>query len=414
MAQRCICSGEQEVMAKLNKDSLAMVVLLGCITGLGPLSTDMYLASLPSLARIYHTDAATVQLTLSAFLAGFAVTQLLYGPLSDRFGRKPILLGGVAVFVLASLGCALAPSIEALVAWRFVQALGACAGVVLGRAVVRDLFDRERAARMMSMIAMALGLTPAVAPILGGYLHAFIGWQANFIAMAIIGLTLWLAVVFLLAESNSRLDPMATRLGPMLRNFATLLRSPRYRGYVACIAFSYGGLFAFISGSSFVLIGLFGVAETAYGYCFAMVVIGYISGALIGARLTVRFGVDRMLQLGVSLCALGGVLMATIALYAHGMGYSWHWLTLLLPMLLYTAGVGLTMPQAQAGGLQPFPQMAGSAAALMGFTQMTVAALVGIFVGHALNDTALPLACTIAAMGLLTAAAYWLIVRRAD
>lgn len=400
-------------MAKLNRDSLALVVLLGCITALGPLSTDMYLASLPSLAQLYRTDAATVQLTLSAFLAGFAATQLVYGPLSDRFGRKPVLLVGVMIFVLASIGCALAPSIEALIGWRFVQALGACSGVVLGRAMVRDLFERERAARMMSMIAMALGLTPAVAPVLGGYLHAHLGWQANFVAMALIGLALWLSIVLLLAESNQRRDPAATRIGPMLHNFATLIRHQRFRGYVACIAFCYGGLFSFISGSSFVLMGVFGISETAFGYCFGLVVIGYIGGAMIGARFTVRLGVDRMLQLGVGCCALGGVLMAVLALTAHQLGQSWHWFSLVGPMLIYTAGVGLTMPQAQAGGLQPFPQMAGSAASLMGFTQMTVAALVGIGVGHALNQTALPLAFAIAAMGLLTAASYWLIVRRA-
>ncbi len=399
-------------MAKLNKDSLAMVVLLGCITALGPLSTDMYLASLPSLARLYQTDTATVQLTLSAFLAGFAMTQLIHGPLSDRFGRKPVLLAGVAIFIFASIACALSPSIEALIAWRFVQACGACAGVVLGRAVVRDLFDRERAARMMSMIAMALGLTPAVAPVLGGFLHSYIGWQANFVAMALIGVSLWLAIALLLAESNTRLDPTATQPLPMLRNFGTLLRHQRFRGYVGCIAFCYGGLFAFISGSSFVLIGVYGVPEITYGFCFGMVVIGYITGALIGARLTVRLGVDRMLQLGVGLCAGGGLLMLALILYFNIQGGQGHWLAVVLPMLLYTAGVGLTMPQAQAGGLQPFPQMAGSAASLMGFMQMTVAACVGIFVGHALDGTALPLAATIAAMGVLNASSYWLIVRR--
>lgn len=400
-------------MRKLRAESLAMVVLLGCTTALGPLSTDMYLASLPALTQLMQTDAARVQLTLSVFLAGFALTQLCYGPLSDRYGRRPLLLGGIGLFVLASLACAMAESIEALIFWRLVQAMGACAGVVLGRAVVRDLFERERAARMMSMIAMALGVTPAVAPVLGGYLHHFLGWQSNFIAMAFIGLALWLAILLLLGESNRRLDPAATRPLPMLRNFARLLGNRSYRGYVACVACCYGGLFAFISGSSFVLVQVFGVTETLFGYCFGMIVVGYISGAMLGARLTMRLGTDRMLRWGVGICATAGAVMLLLALMGQGAGVRAHWLTLVGPMILYMVGLGLTLPQAQAGGLQPFPEMAGAAAALMGFTQMTSAAGVGIFVGHSLSETSLPLAGTIAAMGILTAASYWLIVRRA-
>lgn len=399
-------------MRPLPRESGALVFLLGCAIALGPLSTDMYLPSLPILIGLYDSTAATVQLTLSVFLTGFAVMQLVYGPLSDRLGRRPVLLAGTALYTLASIGCAFAGSIEWLILWRFLQALGACAGVVLGRAIARDLYEGAAAARALSMMAMVLGLTPAVAPIIGGYLHNWFGWQANFFAMAAAGGLFGLCVLVLLPESNQRRNPQATRIKPMLANFATLAHHGSYRGYVACVAFSYGGMFAFISGSSFTLRTVFGVSETMFGYCFVLIVIGYIIGGFIGTRLTYRLGVDRMLQLGATLCALGGLGMALLQLLNWMNGGGWHWISLVGPMMLFTMGVGLTMPQGQAGGLQPFPHMAGAAASLMGFTQMTVGAITGIIVGHALNETALPLSLTMAVMGVATLLSYQLIVRR--
>ncbi len=400
-------------MAKLHRDSGALVILLGCIIALGPLSTDMYLPSLPALTEIFAADAAAVQFTLSAFMIGFALTQLIYGPLSDRLGRKPVLLSGVAIYTLASLVCLLAPNIETLIAARFIQALGACSGVVIGRAIVRDLHERERAAQVMAMIAVVMAITPALAPIAGGYLHHYFGWQANFIAMACFGMALWLLVALFLAESNMRRDPNATRPGPMLRNFASLLRNPAYCGYAACVAAGYGGLFSFISGSSFVLIDVYGLPETAYGYCFGSIAFTYGCGAMIASRSAARLGLLRLLGLGSAFCLLGGLGMAALVLGTTALtdGASGHFLFVLGPMLIYMAGFAMIMPLAQAGALQPFPHMAGSAAALMGFIQMSAAALIGSAVGHALDGTARPLAFAVAFCALLGLAGY-LVVRR--
>ncbi|HEX6957247.1 MAG TPA: multidrug effflux MFS transporter [Ferrovibrio sp.] len=400
------------MMRALPRDSVALVVLLGCVTALGPLSTDMYLPSLPAMAAVFGADAAEVQLTLSAFLAGFAVTQLVYGPVSDRYGRRPTLLTGIAIFTAASVGCAFAGSIEWLILWRFLQALGACAGVVLGRAIARDFYEGAQAARALSMMAMVLGLTPAVAPIFGGYLQVWFGWQANFLAMATAGLLLGVCVLLFLTESNRHRNPAAIAVGPMLRNFAALIRHRRYCGYVLCVAFSYGGMFAFISGSSFTLSRVFGVGETVFGFCFALTVFGYICGGMLGARLTARPGVDAMLRLGTIFCACGGGMLALLQTYAWAEGLHWHWFSLIGPVMLYTAGLGLTMPQGQAGALQPFPRMAGSAASLMGFIQMTVGAVTGILVGHTLDATALPLSYAMAAMGAATFLSYAIILRR--
>lgn len=400
-------------MAKLHRDSGALVILLGCIIALGPLSTDMYLPSLPALMEIFAADAAAVQFTLSAFMVGFALTQLIYGPLSDRLGRKPVLLSGVAIYTLASLVCLLAPNIETLIAARFVQALGACSGVVLGRAIVRDLHERERAAQVMAMIAVVMAITPTLAPIAGGYLHHYFGWQANFIVMACFGVALWLLVALFLAESNTRRDPNATRPCPMLRNFASLLRNPAYCGYATCVAAGYGGLFSFISGSSFVLIDVYGLSETAYGYCFGSIALTYGCGAMIASRSAVRLGLLRLLGLGSVFCLLGGLGMAVLVLSTTALtdGASGHFLFVLGPMLIYMVGFAMIMPLAQAGALQPFPHMAGSAAALMGFIQMSAAALIGSAVGHALDGTARPLALAVAFCALLGLAGY-LAVRR--
>ncbi len=391
----------------LRPQSLLFMVLLTGVVAMGPMSTDLYLPSLPLLTTALATDVATVQLTLSVFLAGFAAGQLVYGPLSDRFGRRPVLLAGIAVFVVASVACVTATSIEGLIAARFAQALGACAGPVLGRAVVRDVFGREGAARMLAYLGAAMALAPAIGPMIGGYLTVWSGWRANFVLLTAYGVFAFAGVWFLLAETNPHIG-RTTGAARMLRNYIGFLAHREYVGFLLCMALNYAGLFAFISGSSFVFIEVLDLSPDLFGFCFAGAVSGFIVGAVISGRLVRRLGIRRTVRYGAAITAASGLSMAVLVL--AGIESVW---SILGPMIWYLFGTAFVLPISMAGALGPFPDKAGAASALLGFTQMGFAALVGLGVGLAFDGTARPMAMVIALAGCATAAAYWLIVHGA-
>lgn len=382
-------------------DSLAIRVLLTALVAFGPLSTDLYLPSLPSLVVAFDTDILTVQLTLSVFLVGFAVAQLVYGPLSDRYGRRPALIGGVAIYLAASVACALAASIDQLIVARVFQAVGACCGPVVARAVVRDVFGRERAATIFAYMSMAMALAPAVGPVLGGLLTELFGWRSNFAALTVVAVAVLAATVLLLSETNEHRDPEALRPSRLLGNYLRLFRDRAYVGYMLTVACGYSGIFAFISGSSFVLIDQLHLSPAAYGLSFGGVVLGYMVGTFLAGRLSQRLGTDRMVRLGTLVSLTGGLLGLTLA--AAGV---LNVATVIGPMFLFILGVGLTLPNAMAGAVGPYPTMAGLASALMGFVQMTLAATVGIIVGHLYDGTALPMMAAVALVGLGGAGAY--------
>ncbi len=387
--------------------SFGLAILLTTLVALGPLSTDLYLPALPTLAQAFATDAARVQLTLSVFLAGFAVAQLFYGPLSDRYGRRPVMLFGLVLYLVSSVACMLATSIDALILARFFQALGACAGPVLGRAIVRDVYGPVQAARVLAYISGAMAIAPMIGPLLGGWLTVWFGWRANFAALSLFSAVQVTATFLLLGESNAHRDPGATRPRQILGNFGELLSARLYLGYLLCFSFSYAALFSFISGSSFVLIELYGLSPQWYGASFGFVVTGYISGTMASGKLTLRLGPPRMVLMGALLGTAAGTLMAALALLeVHSV-----W-AILLPMFAFMVATGLVMPNAIGGALAPYPKMAGSASALMGFVQMSLSAGVGIAVGHAYAGTAIPMAGAIALCGWMVLASYFLLVRR--
>ncbi len=392
---------------RLEQKSKGLAVLLTALVAIGPVSTDLYLPSLPAVMRAFNADVASAQLTLSAFMAGFGVMMLVYGPLSDRFGRRPVLLAGMLLYSLASIFCLFAPTIDMLILGRFLQALGASCGPVLGRAVVRDVYGREGSARVLSYMASAMALAPAAAPILGGFLETLFGWRSNFIALMGFGGAMLLALFALLPETNQHRDQEALAPHRLLGNLLSLLKNRRFMGYTLTMSFSFAALFSFISGSSFVLIDVLGVAPGNFGFCFAAVVAGYMGGSLTAGRFTLRLGLDRMIGLGALLGAGAGLLLTGLAIWGPA-----HWAGVVAPVSLLFFSVGLVLPNASAGAIGPFPQMAGAASSLLGFLQTGLGALAGALTGHLHDGTALPMALIILAMAFACPMAYGLLIAR--
>ena len=381
------------------------LLLLVALVAFGPMSIDLYLPSLPDIGRYFHADVAKTQQTLAVFVSGFALAQLVYGPLSDRFGRRPVLLGGVSLYLLSSLLCLFASSIDMLILGRFLQALGGCSGPVLARAIVRDTYPRDQSAKVMATMASVMALAPAVAPLIGGNLHAAFGWRANFGVLVGFGAFIIGLGLFALKETNLHPDPRALRPLDMLSNYAALLRDRVFLGYTLTLSFLFSGLFAFISGGSFVLIDVLGVRPEHFGLCFTVVIMGFLSGSLSAARLTGRIGLERMVALGVPLGAVAGLVMVGLAL--AGIQTIW---AVILPMAFCSASAGLTLPNGTAAAIGPHARIAGSASALLGFMQMGIAAGAGWLVGQLHNGTSLPMAAVIAAMMVIALITHRLLV----
>jgi DHA1 family bicyclomycin/chloramphenicol resistance-like MFS transporter len=377
-----------------------LLLLITAFLMLQPLSTDLYLASLPSLASGFNVPASTVQLTLSLFVIGFGGAQLIVGPLSDRFGRRPVLLCGLGLYVAASALCALAQSIEMLIIARFLQALGCCSAVIIARAIVRDAYAPADSARVVAMASSWLSLAPIFGPILGSYLQVAFGWRAAFVAHGIVSACVLALTFARLPETNNHKDSRATELSGLLANYRIVLGSNEFWAYALPGALSYGTLFSFISGSSFVLIRVLQVPTAWFGYCFAFGVSGYLAGTLVCRRLLPKLGMTATFRIGTSLSLAAGALFLT----AVGMGIA-HWSLMLAAMFLSMGAHGINFPIAQSGSVSPFPQQAGTAAGLMGALFMAVAFAVGTIVGATHNGTLYPLAIIVCVLGALVFAA---------
>ena len=389
----------------LRPGTFALTILLAALSAIGPLTTDMYLPSLPDIARHLDASTAQVQLTISSYLIGFAVGQVFYGPVSDRHGRKPVLLAAVALYCAASLACALSTSIEMLIAARALQAVGGSGGIVLARAIVRDLYSGARAGRELSLIGAVMALAPVLAPLAGGALQTAFGWRSAFFALVASGLFGACVVWLLLPETLAARTPEPVSLSSMLKSYRVVARNPAYLAYLALATTSYAGLFAWISGSSFVLQYLYHLSPFAFGVAFALGSLGFMTGTSLAARLVVRSGLDHTIGLGGCAVSAGG--LAMVAALALGLTSA---ASLVLPMALYLAGLGMVLPQAIAGAMTPFPERAGAASALLGLVQQSVAALCGAAVGALLGSSAWPLAAGVAVMGCATLA-LWILTR---
>ncbi|ENY70945.1 Bcr/CflA family multidrug efflux MFS transporter [Aeromonas diversa] len=386
-----------------------LFVLLGALAGLTPLAVDMYLPAIPTLARELGTTIDGAQLTVSAFLGGFAIGQLFYGPLADSFGRKPVIMAGLIMFALASVGCALADSLPELLAFRMLQAAGGAAGSVVVNALLRDLFEKDAFSRAMSFVILVMTLAPLVAPVLGGYITTTGHWRHIFWLLLACATLIALTMQFAIPETLKPELRQPLRLGKILGNYGGVLSNPRAMGYVLCGAFASSGMFAFISGSPYVYIEYFGVPTEHYGWLFGLNILLMMVVTYANSRLVKGIGAEGMLRYGLLVLPLAG--LALVYASWSGVGSLWG---VVIPVVLYVGHISLVGANAMTGLLGQFPQTAGTASALAGTLRFGIGALVGVVVNLTPPSSPLPMALSIAGCGLLSALSYALLVGRKE
>ena len=346
-----------------------MLIVLGTLMMFGPISIDMYLPSMPTITREFAVAEGSVQLTLSAVVFGLAVGQLIYGPLSDRFGRRAPLACGIFLFGAASLGCAIAASVEAMVALRLLQGIGGAAGGVLARAIVRDLYDRDDGARILSILYMVMAAAPMVAPHIGSQIMRFFDWRMIFWALAAFGVLAFVLSYFGLrethpAEKRAKHNPL-----DILVSYAGLFKDTRFVGYAMIGGFTFAGMFTFFSAGPFVFEDVYGISPQGFAVLFSINVVGLILGSFINTRLIKRLGVDRMLLISTIWTTLMGAVMAVMALADFD-----SFIPVFVPLVLFVATVAMTIANINAGALEDYPQLAGTAAALLGTMMYAIGA----------------------------------------
>ena len=385
-----------------------LLMLLMAMTAIGPATLNILVPALPGLITRLGTDTGTVQLTLSLFLLSLATAQLLLGPLSDRFGRRPVVLAGLALTVLASLAASAATSIGALIAARIVQAVGASTGVVIGRAIIRDLYERDRAASMIGLVATAMVVAPMISPLVGGLLDMAFGWEAIFLFIALASAAVLLWALSVLPET--RPAGMAAAPGRLWQEWRALLTTRIFHGYVLAGALGSAPFFTFLGGGPYVVVTQMGRSAAEYGLWFALTSLGYMSGNFTVSRLSQRLGIDAMIRGGIVFELIGSSLTVILVASLPGAGPA----IIFLPQLVTAYGNGLLLPNAIAGAVSVRPQAAGAAAGMTGFTQMAIGAASTQVVSMLLAGatTAMPMALMLVAMVLATGLAFGLLSRR--
>jgi DHA1 family bicyclomycin/chloramphenicol resistance-like MFS transporter len=378
--------------------------LLIAMTAIGPMSLNIVTPALPALAHSLVTDTATAQLTVSLFLLGMASAQLAVGPLADKFGRRPVLLGGLALAVVACLGCAAAANISQLVIARIFQALGTVAGVVISRAIIRDLFERDRAASLIGLVSTAMVLAPMIAPLIGGVLDTNIGWRAIFLFVAACGLIVLAWAALALPETGSIHD---TARAGLLTDLRALVGSASFFGYGLAGAFGSASYYSFLGGSPHVTVSIMGHSSAEYGIWFVVAAFGYMAGNFTVSRLTERFGIQLMIFWGFVIQGIGLVIGILMAMFMHHLGP----IVLFLPQAVSAFGNGLILPTAIAGAISVRPQASATSAGIAGFLQMGIGAIVVQITGYvvAASTSAVPLAVTMTLMVVFGAISFALV-----
>jgi DHA1 family bicyclomycin/chloramphenicol resistance-like MFS transporter len=391
--------------ASIRQPHLGEILLLGSLTAFGAVTIDLYLPTLPAIARDYGTSAAAVQLTLSTFFVGMALGQLFFGPLSDRIGRRPTILIGCAVYVAASLFCALAPTIEALVAGRFFQALGCCAAMVTCRAIVRDRYDHRDSARIFSLLMLVLAIAPLLAPTVGGWIAAAAGWHAVFYAFVAVGVAISAAVGLRLDESRSAATAQAARGQDVLSAYARLLGHKRLIGYLLVGAANGATLFSYIAASPDLVVNSWGFSESQFGLVFAAIAVGVVGSSQVNRLLLKHRSPDAILAWATLGAAAAGVALWLVALLDAPV------LVVLAAVFVALSSNGLIAANASAGALNVDPLRAGAISGLMGGINFGMGAAASALAAAMYDGTARPLAANVAVALLVAAAAYHLLAK---
>ncbi|MBC5994998.1 multidrug effflux MFS transporter [Pontibacter cellulosilyticus] len=368
------------------KQQNVIILILGALAALGPFAIDMYLPGFPAIAKDLRTDISHVALSLTSYFIGISVGQLIYGPLVDRFGRKKPLLIGLSLFILAAIGCAFVPTVEWLIALRLLLALGGCVGMVASRAVVRDVFPVKDIPKVFSMLMLVMGVAPIIAPTVGGFVTAHLGWRYIFAVLSAIGLAVMLLIIFLLPESRGADPSMSLKPKRVLGEFLGVLRSPVFLTYAFAASTAQAGLFAYITGSPFVFMEIFGLSETHYGWVFGMNAFGFIAGSQFN-NLMLRKRTSAQITLGAGAVQFVAGMLLLFGNYAGFLSAS----VSLILIFSYLFCLGVLSPNASALALAPFARNAGSASALMGSAQMAVGAIASAVISTFHNGTAMPM-----------------------
>ena len=382
-----------------------VVLMLSTLLGIQPVTTDLYLPALPMLTESFGAPMTMAQLTLSALLLAFGCSQLIWGPLSDRFGRRPILLCGLVAYTLASVGSVLAPSMALLVVWRIVQGAAMGAVVMCARAIVRDLYQPQDGARIMSKGLTGLGVLACMCAPLGGLLAELFGWRASLMALAAFGGGALTLIALRFQETLPYKNLQALQPATLLKTWAAIWSNPTFLAFSALSAASYGGLFTFLASSSFVFMKVLGLNKAQYGLVLFFSAFFYIIGTFVCRRLIVRFGVRKSVAMAAVLSLSGGTLMAGLAW--AGIQAVW---ALLLPQALFMVGHGIHQPCGQSGAVGPFPRSAGAASAMNGFSMMVVAFGIGGWLGGHMDGTTNPLTHGVWFWSVLIALSAWTLV----
>ncbi|ORT49648.1 multidrug transporter [Vibrio sp. qd031] len=389
------------------KLSLFLFILLGAISAITPLAIDLYLPAMPAIADGLGTEANRVQVTLTIYTVGFALGQLLHGPLADSYGRKPVLVAGVAAFGLAAIGCTFAPNIDTLIAVRAIQGFAGAAAAVVIQAVVRDMFQREDFARTMSFITLVMTVAPLAAPLIGGYLSVFLGWRFIFGVLVVYSILIMIAILKYIPETLPVEKRQPLRLKSTLQNYARLLTNKVVLGLVLCGAFSFSGMFAFLTAGSFVYIDIYGVAPEHFGYLFGLNVVTLILMTTLNGRIVKQKGSHYMIRLGLTIQSIAG--LGLLSAWVFDLG-----LWVIVPSVMLFVGVMSTIgSNTMALLLEEYPSIAGTASSLAGTLRFGVGGLVGFAITLMPSEQSWPMLVTMAFCSMLSVVFYFILGRKA-